>query len=267
MPIKHGFETKVITEDEFHTIDYKVMELAFSIQRDMGKLWNENIYRNELADRCRNAGFEKVDTELPINISYNDFQKDYYVDLVLNDSVIYELKAVRTLTGIHQQQALHYLFLLGMQHGKLVNMRPHSVEHRFVSTKLTIEKRFDFTIDERDWQELDEDSLWLKQLMFNLLTEWGAFLDTGLFYDAIYHFRGGEEHVVKETNVMNGSRLLGRQKVHLLNRGTALKISSMTKEVKYYEQHLFRFLQYTELRAIQWINFNHDRIEFKTVLR
>jgi hypothetical protein len=44
-------------------------------------------------------------------------------------------------------------------------MRAPSVEHRFVSTRLTKEKRFDFTVDDRHWQELDEDGVWLKQMM------------------------------------------------------------------------------------------------------
>ena len=267
MPIDHAFKTKRISEDDFHALDYEVMALAFSIHRDLGRLWNEKIYQNELADRCQKAGLAKIDTEVPIEVSYKDFQKVYYVDLLLNNAVIYELKAVQILTGEHHQQALHYLFLLGTQHGKLINMRPPSLKHRFVSTRLTPEIRYDFTIEDQYWQELDEDSIWLKQLVINLLHEWGAFLDTNLFYDAIYHFRGGEEHVVKKIEVMNGSHFLGTQKVHLINSEIAFKISSMTKDEEYQEHHLHRFLQYTTLRAIQWINFNHDRIVFKTILR
>lgn len=267
MPIHCSFNANLIGEREFHAIDYEVMKLVFAIHRDLGRLWNEKIYQNELADRCQKAGFEKVDTEVPIEVSYKGFKKNYYVDLILNDAMIYELKAVRALAGEHQQQALHYLFLLGIQHGKLLNLRPASVEHRFVSTRLTRERRFEFTIADARWKELNEDCLWLKQLMMNLLNEWGAFLDTDLFYDAIYHFRGGEESVVKEVKVMNGSTLLGTQKVHLINSGTAFKISSMTKDKKRYEHHLLRFLQHTPLRAIQWINFDHHQIEFKTVSR
>jgi len=144
MPISYSFTPKVIPESEFHRIDYDVMALAFAIHNDMSKLWNEKIYQNELADRCRKAGFKKVVTEVPVTVSYQNFQKTYKVDLMLDDAVIYEIKAVRALAGEHQQQALHYLFLLGLQHGKLINMRPPSVEHRFVSTRLTPEKRFAF---------------------------------------------------------------------------------------------------------------------------
>jgi hypothetical protein len=103
--------------------------------------------------------------------------------------------------------------------------------------------------------------------MASLLSEWGAFLDTNLFYDAVSFFRGGEENVVKKIQVTKDSRILGAQRTHLLNPEVAFKISSATKAVAFYERHLHSFLSHTPLRAIQWINFNHDKILFKTLLR
>lgn len=267
MPISYDFTPKIIPEGEFHRLDYDVMALAFALHNDRGRLWNEKIYQNELADRCRTAGFKKIVTEVPITVAYQDFQKTYKVDLMLDDAMVYEIKAVRALAGEHQQQALHYLFLLGLQHGKLINMRPPSVEQYFVSTRLTPEKRFAFTVDDKQWKELDDDSVWLKQSIKAFLKEWGAFLDTSLFYDAIYHFRGGKEQVVKTIEVNNGANRLGVQKVQLINSNTMFDISSMTKDENYYERHLHRFLLYTPFKAMQWINFNHSQITFKTILR
>lgn len=181
--------------------------------------------------------------------------------------MIYELKTVKALTGEHQKQTLNYLLLSGMHYGKLVNMRPHSVQHRFVSTKLTVKKRYNFTIDDQEWKDLDEDSIWFKQLVVNLLSEWGAFLDTNLFYDAIKHFRGGEEKVLRKIKIANSSRVLGTQKTHLLNTEIAFKVSAVTKDRSFYEEHLRRFLSHTPLKAIQWVNFNHHKIVFKTLIQ
>lgn len=169
------------------------------------------------------------------------------------------------MTSEHHQQTLNYLLLLGIQHGKLINMRPPSVESRFVSTRLTLEKRCDYSIQDYQWQDIDNDSIWLKETMINLVGEWGVFLDTALFYDAIKFFRGGEDKVVQKIVVKNCNQFLGNQKTHLLNSDIAFKISSMTKDLTYYEQNLKRFLNYTSLKAIQWINFNHNRITLKTI--
>lgn len=78
MPIIHSVWIKAISEEEFHVLDYKVMGLAFSIQRELGRFWNEMIYQKELAYRCQQAGFEHVATEVPIRVSYQDFNKFYY---------------------------------------------------------------------------------------------------------------------------------------------------------------------------------------------
>ncbi|MFQ5822803.1 MAG: hypothetical protein ACE5JB_01980, partial [bacterium] len=81
------------------------------------------------------------------------------------------------------------------------------------------------------------------------------------------HFRGGEENILKEINVRDGSRLLGRQKAHLISSDIAYKISSVTKDEGHYENHFRRIIRYTSLKAIHWINFNHDKVVFKTILK
>jgi len=241
MPIKYKIDIKPISEDDFHQIDYKVM--AFAIHNEMGRFWDEKIYQNELARRCREVGFEKVLTEVPVYACYDDFEGLYLIDLLINNSIVYEIKTVRSLNEDHLKQALHYLFLLGLQHGKMINFRAQSVEYRFVSTRLTPEKRFNFKIDDHEYQELDKDSIWLKQLVVNLLKEWGAFLDINLFYDAIHYFRGGKEKVLQKIKVMSDSHVIGEQSIHLLNPRTAFKISAIIKEIDNYELHLQRFIK------------------------
>ncbi len=265
MPITHDVKIKEVSKEDFHELDYKVMGLVFSIHRELGRFWNETIYQNELADRCRKAGFGEVATEVPVRLSYDDFEKFYFADLLIENTVVYEMKTAQALSGEHRKQVLNYLFLLGMQRGKLINMQPPSVEHRFVSTRITPEKRYAFTIDDSEWQDRDEDSAWLKQLMTNLVKEWGAFLGNSLFYEAIYHFRGGEENVLKKIEVKHDSNVLGVQKIHMINAEVAFKISSITKGEKYYERDLRQFIRFASLKAIQWINFNHHRIVFKTI--
>jgi len=266
MPIKPSVQTKLISYDDFHALDYEVMGIVFSIHRDLGRFWNEKIYQNELAYRCQKVGLENVATEVPIHVSYEGFIKVYYIDLLINNA-IYELKTAQSLTGEHEKQTINYLMLTGLNHAKLINMRPPSVQYRFVSTNITPEKRYDFTIDDEQWQEFDEGSIWLKRMFKSLLDEWGAFLEVSLFYDAIVHFRGGEETVVKEIGVRDGTRLLGRQKAHLITSDIAFKISSVTKDERHYENHFRRFIRYTSLKAIHWINFNHDKVVFKTILK
>lgn len=199
-------------------------------------------------------------------VLHQNFVKKYFVDLLINNSIIYELKAVAKLSPEHDKQALHYLFLLGLQHGKLINFRPASIEKRFVSTTLLPKDRHDIIFNDEQWLELDDASAWLKSLLIELLRDWGAYLETTLFYEAIYHFRGGEDRVIKDIEIVLNETKLGNQKVHLVNSSTAFKITAITKGLEGYQQHLNRFIRLTNLNALQWINFSHHIISFKTIL-
>jgi len=125
----------------------------------------------------------------------------------------------------------------------------HSIDHKIMALVFGIHKDLGRLCDEKIYQ--------------NEL----AHRDTNLFYDAITHFRGGFEHVIKKIPVIIDSRVLGTQHMHLLNPEVGFKISSAKKAISFYERHLQSFLSHTPLRAIQWINLNHDKILFKSLLR
>jgi hypothetical protein len=187
--------------------------------------------------------------------------------LLIEHCAIYELKAVASLHNHHRKQAIHYLALLGLHHGKLMNFYPPSLEKEFVSSNLNWEKRTNFTIHDRQWRPVDAESRWLNHMVVRLLEEWGAFLDTQLFYDAIIHFRGGPEAVVRPIEVRYDGHRLGRQPAHLLNDRTAFKITALTSHMRSYGRHLSRFLSNTSLHHIHWINFDHHDIIFQTISR
>ena len=77
MPIEIKHDIKRIAEQAFHEIDYQVTGFAFAIHNEFGRLWSEKIYQNELANRCREAGFTNVETEVPLFVSHKDFCKEY----------------------------------------------------------------------------------------------------------------------------------------------------------------------------------------------
>jgi len=256
-----------MSQEEFYELDYQVMGLVFDVHNDLGPLCDERIYQDELARRCRRAGIEDVLTEVPILVSHKDFSKKYYMDMLARGGGVYELKTVRSLAPEHKSQALHYLLLTGLTHGKLLNMRTPAVQHHFISTSLTPQDRHSYRIDDREWQGTDNGSKEFRLLLADLLSDWGAFLDIGLFYEAVVHFRGGEDSVVKRIDVVSNSRVIGTQRAHLLTPSTAFRISAVHRSPQSFEEHLRRLLSHTRLRAIQWVNLNRHTITFKTLLR
>ena len=176
-----------------------------------------------------------------------------------------EAKVAESITGAHRAQGLNYLCLTGMQHARLVNLRAPRVEHEFLSTRLTFEKRRQFKVLELGWKSANPESDWLRGKIIELVADWGAFLEVILYRDAITHLLGGEARVIQAVPVYCGERFIGEQTVHTLTHDTAFALTALSRTPSRMEEHLLRFLRHTPLRCIQWINFNHHDIEFKTL--
>ena len=101
--------------------------------------------------------------------------------------------------------------------------------------------------------------------MIDLFNDWGAFLEIDLYRDAITHFLGGLEAVVRRIHIYSGEQVLGEQEVHLLTDDTAFAVSAITDSSDSMRIHLERFLAHTPLAHLQWINLNHHRLEFATL--
>lgn len=265
MPITPATKLRRIAQQAFHETDYLVTGLAFEVHRALGPWFlDESIYRDELARLCKAKGLS-VSTEFPVSVTFGTFLKPYFIDLLVNDSIVYELKAVEAIHPIHRNQALHYLMLTGLSHGKILNMRCASVEYEFVSTTINAADRYAISFDCASWCDVDDDSRWLKETVCSLVQDWGLFLDVTLFYDAIEHLRGSA-NVIGLIEIRCGNQVAGRQRVHLLNPQTAFKITDVSKDVPQFERHMLKFLSLTSLRAIQWVNFNRHDVVLKTLV-
>ena len=60
---------------------------------------------------------------------------DFRLDLVVNDSVIVECKAVEKLSLVHRAQLLHYLRATSFPLGLLFNFGPEPKLHRFIQSR------------------------------------------------------------------------------------------------------------------------------------
>jgi hypothetical protein len=71
--------------------------------------------------------------------------------------------------------------------------------------------------------------------------------------------------VVREINIDSAGELVGTQKMHLVDDDIAFSVLASTHRPALVLEHQRRFLKHTPLRAIQWINLNHQQIEFRTI--
>lgn len=107
----------------------KVREIAYAIHVYHGNGYLEKVYENALVHRLRKAGF-KLKQQHPITILDEDGTEIgyYFADILLENSLIIELKACRTLTNEHKSQLLHYLNATSIEHGLLINFGSYKFE-------------------------------------------------------------------------------------------------------------------------------------------
>ena len=265
MPIELQHVVQQIPEKEFYELDYEIMRMAFDAHNDLGRFYDEIIYKNELDRRCGKAGIPST-KEFEAKLIHKDFEKSLFLDLLVNGSSVYELKAAKAIVEPNRAQALNYLFSTNTQNGKLINFRPPSVEHEFVSTNLTHEKRKRFSIDDRDL-ERGGNAYYIREILVDLLNDWGAFFDTDIYLDALCHFLGGKESIIRSVAIHSGNILLGQQPVPHLSDTEGFCITSLTKNILLYKKHLIRFLKHTRFESMHWINFNHSKIHFSSLKR
>jgi GxxExxY protein len=259
MPVELSSSIRILSQAEFHAVDERVMRIVFDVHNEYGRFFDETVYKQAVAARY------PTEREVCIKLSHRSFTKNLYIDLLFDGGALFEVKTAETLTPAHRSQTLTYLFLSGLHHARLVNLRPEKVDYEFVSTKLTLEARKRFTVIDRAWEKVNSESLWLKDQTCDLLTDWGAFLDVCLYREAITYFLGGPERVLKPVDVFIGDTRPASQRTHMLNNETGFILTSVSDRLEHMRNHLVRFLHHTPLRYTQWVNFNRHEITFETL--
>ncbi len=108
-----------MTENEISNIVYHAHK---NILSTIGSGMLEHAYQEILAYELREAGLNvKTEVELPIHYKTLTIEKAYRIDVLVEDKVILELKAVEKLLPIHSAQLMTYLKLSGLKLGMLLN--------------------------------------------------------------------------------------------------------------------------------------------------
>jgi iron complex transport system substrate-binding protein len=99
-----------------------IVDCAFQLHRDLGPGLLETVYEVVLAKLLQERGLT-VERQKPISIQYAGcaFDEGFRADLLVNRTVLVELKSVEKLAPVHHKQVLTYLRLLKLPLGLLIN--------------------------------------------------------------------------------------------------------------------------------------------------
>jgi GxxExxY protein len=259
---------KPLKRDEFDSMSREIMAQVFASQNELGRLCEEAVYQNDIALRLQAAGLGPVATEVPLMVSLRDFAKTYRLDLVVQESFIAELKTSAALLKEHDSQLLNYLLITESPQGKLINLRPASVEYRTVNAVVPAAERRRFELTTDQWRPQTPRCRLLAEMLDELLAAWGAFLDCHLYEAALIHFLGGEGRVLQNVPLKRAGYPLGHQIVPLVTESVTFRLTALAPEARDgHEAQLRRFLALTPFTALLWINMHHHEIQLATITR
>ena len=111
-------------------ITYKIRGAIFKVYNTLGPGLLESVYEAALCYQLRPDGLA-VATQVKIDVEYQGsiLPIDYRIDLLVEDTVIIELKSVEELKPVHHKQLLTYLRLAHKPVGLLVNFNTADMEH------------------------------------------------------------------------------------------------------------------------------------------
>ena len=107
---------------EFDALSNRVIGCALEVHRNLGPGLLESTYEQCLAHEFRMADMP-FKLQYPLPVEYKGVKLDcgYRIDLLVDASLIVELKSVDRLLPIHQAQLLTYMKLSGISIGLLIN--------------------------------------------------------------------------------------------------------------------------------------------------
>jgi GxxExxY protein len=107
---------------EYDEITEKVIGAAIAVHNALGPGLLEEVYKNCLFYKLQKMGLS-VAKEKPIPVVFEDvtFDCGYRLDLLVEHSVVVELKSVKNIDDIHLAQLLTYMKLGGYKLGLLIN--------------------------------------------------------------------------------------------------------------------------------------------------
>lgn len=118
----------IITKSDVTQLSYEIVGHAIDVHKELGPGLLENVYEQCLKFELENNGYTvQQQVSLPINYRGLNLESNLRLDLLVNDLIIVELKAVEIINPIYEAQLLTYMKLLQKPQGLLINFFTNNI--------------------------------------------------------------------------------------------------------------------------------------------
>jgi GxxExxY protein len=111
-------------------LTYKVIGCAMEVHRELGYGFLEKVYENAMMVQLKKEGVEAKQQQ-GVSVQFaGETVGEYFADILIEDKIIVELKAVDSLIKPHFAQVLNYLKATDIKLGLLLNFGPQGLQHK-----------------------------------------------------------------------------------------------------------------------------------------
>ena len=117
-------------QSDYKEITETIIGCAFSVYNKMGFGYFESVYEKCLIIELAKTR-HKVESQKAIDVFYErQLVGEFKADIIVDDTIIVELKSVKKIVNIHEAQLVNYLVATGRPIGLLINFGEERVEIR-----------------------------------------------------------------------------------------------------------------------------------------
>lgn len=114
----------------YKELSYKIVGLSIEVHNKLGYGFLEKVYENALMVLFR-RNVIKAKQQAPITIYFDgEPVGEYFADILVEDKIILELKAIEKIIDIHKAQALNYLKATGLRLAIILNFGKKKLEYK-----------------------------------------------------------------------------------------------------------------------------------------
>jgi GxxExxY protein len=112
---------KRLFEGKHSDLSDKIIKIFYEVYNELGYGFSEKIYQKAFGTALRQIGL-KVEEQLPIKVYLRGQEVgEYFADMIINDVILLELKAVSQIIEEHEAQLLNYLKSTKIEVGYVMN--------------------------------------------------------------------------------------------------------------------------------------------------
>lgn len=251
-------------------LTYQINGCLFKVYNKLRNFWQENVYEEALELELQSQNLQ-VETQKKFEVFYFDEQVGFYfIDVLVENTVVVELKAVPEVLPLHKAQLIAYLKGYNKPIGILANFGGKSLSHQTfpnnLAQKTPLANTFDF--DKVQLAKKEE----IKELLFianRILITLGAGYLAQVYRRSFYYELKIAQipfEVIKEIGAIYHHRIIDSKEVYFFKIDTLLLSVITVQQFKPLTlSRFYNYIKYFNCQKGLIINFNATHLDYRYI--